>query len=234
MHRRSYLLLSAGALFGSAGCLGNSDGRNVDSTLFAGTDQFETDGDDERSTHSFDGEGADDGDERTDTFELTADGPTVVEYDHDGEESFTVWFVDENGERVAPGYSAQGPFEGQTIHALEPDTYGLTVEADGEWSLTVHDLPVYTSGRSLPIETDGMLTDVIGPIEFPDGEAVSFTVSAANSPEHGGLLFDRHGELGPQVFGLEGDVEDETISGAVSGIGYLFVESGGTWEITIE
>lgn len=230
MNRRSYLTAAAGAALALAGCVGSGAERDEGArTPYADAEtDYEYDGDDP-VTHAFEGEGS----ETTDTVSLTTSGPTVVELDHDGEEAFTVWFVDEDGERVELAYGAVGPFVGRSIHALDPGTYGLSVDADGAWTADVTELPVYESGESLPLELDGVLVDVVGPVDFPEGGEVTFSLSASDGAGHQSFLYDRHGDLVAEIHREEGDVDDASVTGDVSGVGYVFVESDGEWSLSI-
>lgn len=238
--RRSYLALSSGALAGLtgvAGCLGGEDSQSPPWPPYADTTfDYETDGSDP-VTHSFSGSGDPDSEapHTTDSFELSTDGPIIVEYDHDGEDRFNAAFLDSAEEVLAAGINAIGPFEGRTLHSIDPQTASLTVVADGEWTIDVIELPVYDSGAPLPIEHESALTDVLGPIEFSEATETQFTFTASGGERHLVDVFDRAGEYsGLRLFAADSDVDEETITQGISGVGYLLVESGGEWTLSIE
>jgi len=239
MNRRSYLLLSGGALTAVAGCTGDGDGNGERTPYADSSNSYESDGGDV-VTHTFSGTGTAGGDDSdgepayTDTFSHNTTGPTIIEYDHDGDDTFSVWFVDENQDRISLGYSAVGPFEGRTIHSLDEQTLGLSVDADGDWEVSVTELPVYNTGESLPVTVESILVDVVGPIEFSDDSDITFTFTATGGAGHTVDLFNREGELSARVFEIEDDVEDETLTADIGGVGYILVESGGEWELSID
>ncbi len=240
LNRRSYLALSSGALAGLtglAGCLGGEDSQSPPWPPYADAIfDYETDGSNP-VTHSFSGSGDPDSDDpqSIDSFELSTDGPIIAEYDHEGEGRFNVGVLDSAGEVLAAGINAVGPFDGRTIHSIDPQTVELTVIADGEWTIDVTELPVYDTGESPPVERESTLTDVFGPIEFPDDAETQFTLSASGGGGHLVDVFDRAGEYsGLRLFATESDVDGETRTEQVSGVGYLLVESGGEWTVSIE
>lgn len=264
MNRRTYLGLTAtGVVGGFAGCSTDFDGR-----------EYPPYPDSETVDLSGDGEG------RTDPFEIVNDGPTLVDAEHTGSESFTVVLgtpitdanspdetadgdganettnetnttnettTDDGIEQVSTVVSATGPYNGRTLHAVGPDSYVLDViEADDEWTATIYDLPAYDDGVgvSLPIEREGELEDVIGPINFGDvaeTDAVDeagdvdetrFEFSASGEGVHRLILTDREADDSLTVTDFEGESED-SVSNGVSGVGYLEVRSFGSWSLSV-
>ena len=198
MNRRQYLSLAAtGAVVGVAGCAGD-EGQ-----------QFPPYPDSEST--EFSGEG----DTVTDSFELINDGPMILEVRHEGDDRFVAFAIDDEEETFVQGgptVQAVGPYRGSSIHNLPLDEYRLEIEADGEWTATVYDLPAYEDGigLSLPVERDGALGGVIGPIDFgelsPKEIAISFDmVTEANWVD----LIDREGEVVGTLYEGSAPPEDE-------------------------
>jgi len=256
MNRRTYLGLTVtGVVGGFAGCSTDSDGR-----------EYPPYPDSETVELSGDGEG------RTDPFEIVNDGPTLVDAEHTGSESFTVVLgtsitdanspsetaddanetvnktnttneatTDDGIEPVSTVVSATGPYDGRTLHAVGSDTYVLDViEADGEWTATIYDLPAYDDGVgvTLPIEREGELEDVIGPINFgdvaetDDVDETQFEFSASGGGVHRLILTDREADDSLTVTDFEGESKD-SVSNGVSGVGYLEVLSFGSWSLSV-
>jgi len=132
--------------------------------------------------------------------------------------------------------SAVGPYDGQTLHAVTPGSYVIHVPtADDTWTATVHDLPVYDDGvgLTLPIENEGGLNDIIGPINFGDREPTEFNFSVTGEGSHTANLIDREGVSRGYIANVMGDA-DESISLPVSGVGYIEIQSFSSWSIQIE
>ena len=198
MNRRQYLSLAAtGAVVGVAGCAGD-EGQ-----------QFPPYPDSEST--EFSGEG----DTVTDPFELVNDGPMILDVRHEGDERFVAFAVDSESETFVQGgptVQAVGPYRGSSIHNLPLDEYRLEIEADGEWTATVYDLPAYEDGigLSLPVERDGALGGVIGPIDF--GELSTKQIDIVFDEATGANwvdLVDREGEVVGTLFEGQGATEPE-------------------------
>ena len=188
MRRRQYLSLgTAGIVLGATGCLGGGDPQyppypDSESTEFLG-----------------------DGDTVTDKFELSGGGPMIVEVQHDGDGRFVAFAVNEDERFVQGGPTVQavGPYRGSSIHNLDNGTYSLEIEASGEWTATVHDLPVYEdeTGLSLPIEREGALGSAIGPIDFGSPGEKRFTIEFDSVEGVNWVdLLDREGETVATLF----------------------------------
>ena len=262
MNRRQYLSLAAtGAVVGVAGCAGD-EGQ-----------QFPPYPDSEST--EFSGEG----DTVTDSFELINDGPMILDVQHEGDDRFVAFAVDDEDEQFVQGgptVQAVGPYRGSSIHNLPLDEYRLEIEADGEWTATVYDLPAYEDGigLSLPVERDGALGGVIGPIDFGELSTKQFDINFDEATEANWVdLVDREGEVVGTLFEGQGatepeddesetdnssetdeestnetDLDDETNrtetdesdastertqSLELSGVGYLSIESGTEWTVSI-
>jgi len=268
MNRRQYLSVGTTAFaLAVAGCMGNDD-----------TQEFPPYPDSEST--EFDGEG----DTVTESFELVNDGPMILDVQHEGDDRFVAFAVDEEDEQFVQGgptVQAVGPYRGSSIHNLALDRYKLEIEADGEWTATVYDLPAYEDGvgLSLPIEHEGALGSVIGPIDFGELSSKQFAIEFEEATEANWVdLVDREGEVAGTLFEGQGptapededeletdnssetgeestnetgsedetnqtesetDAADSTASTEqtqtidLSGVGYLSVESGTEWTVSI-
>lgn len=229
MNRRHYLSVGATAVtLAVAGCTGT------------GSDQQYPPYPDSESTE-FTGEG----ETVTDSFELVNDGPTLLDVDHTGDEAFGVSIVDDDEDRspVAATPFVAGPYTGVSIHNVSVDTYRLEIEASGEWTAIVYDLPAYEDGTglSVPLSREGTLGGVIGPIDFDRG-LVQFDIEFESTEgANRALLVDREGQTAGALFDSQQmdpenqpDVEEDGISRTleVGGVGYLAIESTTEWTVS--
>ncbi len=236
MNRRQYLSVGTTAFaLAVAGCMDTGE-----------TQQFPPYPDSEST--EFDGEG----DTTTDSFELVNDGPMILDVQHEGDDRFVAFAVDDEDQEFVQGgptIQAAGPYRGSSIHSLENDRYRLEVEASGEWTATVYDLPAYEDGVGLhtPIEHEGALGSVIGPIDFGEAATRQFHIEFQEASEANIVeLFNREGEFAGTLFDpettAETDSADETAettetetrqSIEVSGVGYLSIRSGVEWTVSV-
>ena len=264
MNRRQYLSVGTTAFaLAVAGCMDTGE-----------TQQFPPYPDSEST--EFDGEG----DTTTDSFELVNDGPMILDVQHEGDDRFVAFAIDDEDEQFVQGgptVQAVGPYRGSSIHNLPLDEYRIEIEADGEWTATVYDLPAYEDGigLSLPVERDGALGGVIGPIDFGELSTKQFDITFDEATEANWVdLVDREGEVVGTLFEGQGATEPEdedeletdnssdtdeestnetdsddetnqtdtddstapteqTQSIELSGVGYLSVESGTEWSVSI-
>lgn len=233
MNRRQYLSVGATALaLGMAGCTGDD----------AETQQFPPYPDSEST--EFSGEG----DTTTDVVELTLDGPTIFEVEHDGDERFVGFMIDAESEAFvqgAPTVEAVGPYRGLSIHELPTDSYRVAIEASGSWTATVHDLPVYEDdvGNSVPIEQSGELGGVVGPINFGPTSLKQIDIEFGEPSEANwvdlvsregaavGSLFEGRATIGGNESAIDETETSQEIE--VGGVGFLSVESGTEWTVSI-
>jgi len=237
MNRRQYLSVGTTAFaLAVAGCMDNDD-----------TQEFPPYPDSEST--EFDGEG----DTVTESFELVNDGPMILDVQHEGDDRFVAFAVTDDDQEFVQGgptIQAAGPYRGSSIHSLENDRYRLEVEASGEWTATVYDLPAYEDGVGLqiPIEHEGALGDVIGPIDFGEAATRQFhaefqEASEANIVE----LLNRGGEFAGTLFDAETTAETDSANETaevtetetrqsieVSGVGYLSIRSGVEWTVSVQ
>ena len=260
MNRRQYLSFGAtGVVLGVAGCMGDTE----EFPPYPDSESFE-----------FSGEG----DTTTDHFELVNDGPMILDVQHEGDERFVTYAIDDEDTFVQGGPTVQavGPYRGSSIHNLELDEYRLEIEADGEWTATVYDLPAYEDGigHALPFEREGALGSAIGPIDFGEPSQKEIEIRFDEAVESNWVdLVDRNGEIVGTLFEgsgpvtpddvesddtdnstdsednetadnetnetVEDDADDEPESSEqtqqldLSGVGYLSVESGTSWTISV-
>lgn len=263
MNRRTYLGLAAVGVAGSiAGCTEATDGREYPPYPDSNTTELS-------------GERV----ETSDVFEVSLDGPTLIELEHEGSENFTVVLDVPSGENTDNGgnetvehggnetadnggnitadsdesdldieveegeeidpietvAAAVGPYNGRTLHSVDPGSYVLHVlEADAEWNATVYDLPAYDDGEGveLPIDSEGEQYDVIGPIDFGEESTVDFEFGASGEGLHRAFLTDRTGTESLTVAEIEGE-GSESVSQDISGVGYLEVLTVFSWSLHI-
>lgn len=235
MNRRTYLSVgTTGLVVGLAGCTATDNGSDPN--------PYPPYPDSETTEFSGDGETT------TEPFELTQEGPMIFEVDHDGDDRFVAFMIDAETESFAQGgptVEAVGPYRGFSIHNLPTDSYRVEIEATDEWTATVHDLPVYEDGvgQSLPIERDGELGGVIGPIDFGETSPKQFDIEFETATEANWVdLMDREGntvgslfEGRPTVGGSETEIDETeaTHEIEVGGVGFLSVESGTVWTVSV-
>jgi len=239
MYRRTYLSVAAtGGMLALAGCTtgDGADGDTEDEQTYPPYPDSET--------TDFSG----DGDTTTEVVELTQDGPTIFEVEHEGDEQFVAFMVEAESEEFvqgAPTVEAVGPYRGFSIHELPTDSYRVEIEASGSWTATVHDLPVYEDGvgHSLPHEQSGELGGVIGPLNFGAGGLKQFDIEFSEATEANWVdLVDREGGTVGSLFegratvgGNESAVDETDVTQEIDagGVGFLSVESGTSWTVSI-
>jgi len=65
-------------------------------------------------------------------------GSTVFRLRHDGSQYFTVWLLDNKGQKVEMLANEAGPFNSsKTVEIDQPGVYILDIAADGSWTITV-------------------------------------------------------------------------------------------------
>lgn len=240
MQRRTYLAAATGSLVGLAGCMTGENGTSNED----GSDEQQYPPYPDSESTDFSGEG----ETTTDVVEITQDGPTVFEVEHDGDEQFVAFMVEAESEEFvqgSPTIQAVGPYRGLSIHQLPTDSYRVEIEASGEWTATVHDLPVYEDGTgySLPLERTGELGGVIGPIDFGEPSLKQVDIEFNEESEANWVdLVDREGGVAGSLFegratigGEESAVEatEATEQVDVGGVGFLSVESGTEWTVSV-
>lgn len=242
MKRRYYLSAGTAALTVCvAGCTG-ADTSDPDNETSSEPDDGTTVSEEfppypDSESMSFSG----DGETVTDGFELTHDGPTILEVEHEGDEAFDVSITEADASTpVAAIPSVLGPYSGRSIHDLTKGDYTLDIGASGAWNITVYDLPAYEGGTglSVPLDRDGTFGSVVGPIDFPDG-SVPFEITFDSTESiNRALLVDREGQTAGALFDnqqMESDGDTDTTSQTVdvSGVGYLAIESTTGWQLSI-
>ncbi|USZ72033.1 hypothetical protein [Natronosalvus halobius] len=158
-------------------------------------------------------------------------GLTVVEATHTGGSSnFQVHLVPSEGDFDEMFVNEIGEYEGATAALIDSDTYQLDVEADGDWEITIRQ-PRATSGDSLPQSIDGTVNEVFGPFEFGGSHTAV--------GEHRGdgnfivQVYPPEGDWGELVFNEIDEYEGETTF-RHDGVGYVAVEAGGDWSLSLE
>ncbi|MFP6570887.1 MAG: hypothetical protein VB815_10345, partial [Dehalococcoidia bacterium] len=77
------------------------------------------------------------GDNVTDFIRLS-EGMEIISESHVGEGNFVVWLLDEDGDNLKLLANDIGNYEGSTSVRIDsPGSYIITVEADGDWTVTV-------------------------------------------------------------------------------------------------
>lgn len=206
MNRRNYLTtLTAGGIAMTAGCTALGEDDEAESSQDTPYPPYPDSITTERSGNEVG---------RSDTFEIENEGPTIIEIEHEGEGPITVSVDDADDTIRGVLVQAAGPFKGASIFALTPGTYELNIaEVDEAWSAVIHDLPVYEDGIGidLPIDRNGRLYSVIGPINFDELNDTTFEFEGSGSNHHEGLLIDRNGESQGLIF-EESDRGDQALT----------------------
>jgi len=191
----------------------------------------------------------------TDSFELTREGPTIIDTDAgdaDADDRFLVTLVSATDGTEYRVIEVLGPFTGRNLINPPPGEYRLAVEqASADWTATVYDVPAYDtdSGVELELEPPVVFEDgldaVVGPIMFaPDGETqqIEFDLMVSDSESsHVLSVYDSEGQpafeteegrfsaLINSVTGNLGPVSVE-----IGGIGYIVVDTNTTWTLRAE
>lgn len=257
MRRRTYLVTTALAL-GLAGCASDdsqggdggeqavSDGgqtptETADRDTQTGIDTADTN--EEQTTTTNDsaagvepvqvpGSGTD----TTDNFELVG-GATIVDFEHSGESNFIVELLAVEGEdaRDTGLVNQIGSVSGGTAVGVQPGTYRMNVDADGDWSITLAQ-PRDVDPVALPIKESGDGPSYFGPVAFEG--VTEFTGSHAGDSnfivETVPLeLGDLGMAIGTIVFNEVGEFEGQT-SERIGDVGYVSVNANGEWSIEIK
>lgn len=252
MRRRTYLATTALAL-GLAGCAsddgdgdGGGDGGNQTPTETAAGDAetdtaATTEGQPATTTEGstagvepmdFSGSGTD----TTDNFELVG-GATIVDFEYSGESNFIVELLAVEGEdaRDAGLVNKIGSTSGGTAVGVQPGTYRLNIDADGDWSITLAQ-PRNADPVELPIEESGDGPTYVGPVTF--GGVTEFTGSHAGDSnfivetvpvEPGDLGM----AIGTVVFNEIGEFEGQT-SERIKNPAYVSIDANGEWSLQIQ
>jgi hypothetical protein len=245
MRRRSYLSTTALAL-GLAGCASEDgesssdggDGGEQPATTEAGDTETQTEQPTETAqaagTEAMDFSGS--GTDTTDNFELVG-GATVVDFEHSGESNFIVDLLAVEGEdaRDTGLVNQIGSVSGGTAVGVQPGTYRMNVDADGDWSITLAQ-PRDVDPASLPVEESGNGPTYIGPIEFEG--VTEFTGSHSGDSnfivQTVPLELDDLGmAIGTVVFNETGDFEGQT-SERIENVGYVNINADGEWSLEIK
>ena len=160
-------------------------------------------------------------------------GLTVVEGTHDGESNFQVQFYGEDDDQYGTVFFNEiGAYEGASAELLDPSSYMIDIEADGDWTLEVRQ-PRATAAEAdnLPQSLEGNTPDVIGPINF-SGRHVAYGDHDGDS-NFQVQVFPEDGYFGEVVFNEIGEYEGETTF-SHDGVGWVDVEADGNWTVEIE
>jgi hypothetical protein len=247
MRRRSYLATTALAL-GLAGCASedgesSGDGGDGGGEQPATTEGEATETQTEQPTETVQAAGTEamdfsgSGTDTTDNFELVG-GATVVDFEHSGESNFIVELLAVEGEdaRDTVLVNQIGSVAGGTAVGVQPGTYRMNIDADGDWSITLAQ-PQDVDPASLPVKESGSGPTYIDPIEFESG-VTEFTGSHSGDSnfivetvplEPGDLGM----AVGTVVFNETGEFEGQT-SERIENVGYVNINADGEWSLEIK
>lgn len=156
-------------------------------------------------------------------------GLTVVDASHSGESNFQVSLV--NGSEFDDNFiNVIGDFDGAQADLIESGEYLLDVNADGRWSVDIHQ-PREGSGDVLPKSLSGSGPDVVGPLEFGGTHVAQGSHSGSSNFQV--QIFPMKGSFGELVFNEIGEFEGETTF-KFSGVGWVDVNADGSWQINLE
>ena len=179
----------------------------------------------------------------TDSFELTREGPTIIDTDAgdaDADERFLVTLVSATDGTEYRVIEVLGPFTGRNLINPPPGEYRLAVkQASADWTATVYDVPAYDIDSEVELEleppvafNDG-LDAVLGPIDFGAQQPIEFSLSVDTDDDYNLSLIDSNGEqVELLIQSIVGQTDPQVR--AVGGIGYLAVDTNTTWTLRAE
>ena len=179
----------------------------------------------------------------TDSFELTREGPTIIDTDAgdaDADERFLVTLVSATDGTEYRVIEVLGPFTGRNLINPPPGEYRLAVkQASADWTATVYDVPAYDIDSEVELEleppvafNDG-LDAVLGPIDFGAQQPIEFSLSVDTDDDYNLSLIDSNGEqVELLIQSIVGQTDPQVRD--VGGIGYLAVDTNTTWTLRAE
>ncbi|MFC4438220.1 MULTISPECIES: hypothetical protein [Natrialbaceae] len=157
-------------------------------------------------------------------------GLTVIDAVHSGSSNFQVHLASSTDDRHALFVNEIGEYAGESARVLEPGTYSLEVEADGDWWLEVRQ-PRIPSVEDLPQSLHDTKPRVVGPFEF--GGSYTATCSHRGDRNFQVAILPTEGQLDEFVVNEVGSYTGEATF-SHTGLGCIGVEAHGEWTLEFE
>lgn len=176
------------------------------------------------------------------TISIEGRGPSILTFEYSGEGGYMLYVYD-------PSLSVVDVIEGgasetrRMILPTTPGEYEIRVrDTEGSWRLIVEDHGEHSESDSIlttpPLSYEGDSIEVIGPINFNPEIKTQFEIMfEQSSGVHKLKLYDPNGWLSSEIgeFDLdEADSSRVSVSDYIGGVGYLLIESDGSWEIDVD
>ncbi len=87
-------------------------------------------------------------------FELPA-GLVTFQMTHDGQSNFIAHLLDDQGQMVDSLANIIGPYNGSKALGVSAGTYLMDINADGNWTITVHNPVPAEEGIAVPVQGNG-------------------------------------------------------------------------------
>lgn len=159
-------------------------------------------------------------------------GLLTVGLSHQGESNFIVYLVDaETGEEKLL-VNTIGDFDGTIATNVPEGEYLLDIQADGGWDAGIEQ-PRYSQVEVGSLPADASETDyaVLGPYQFEG--VTKFTIDAETDSNVIVYLMDHRGNKVELLVNEIGPHEGSTTI-RQEGVGHIFVETEGSWTVTLE
>lgn len=159
-----------------------------------------------------------------------AGGLVTANAEHSGGDNFIVQLVPNQGDYNTLFINTIGSYQGVAAELAAEGTYQLSVEAGGDWEIELQQ-PRASSGESLPLEWEGSMPNVYGPVEFGGPH----TLTATHNGEQNFIVrvMAPEGDFATLAVNEIGQYEGTT-SFRHSGVGYIDVQADGDWSLEIE
>jgi len=167
----------------------------------------------------------------TESFTPELAGPTVFAFAYQGSSNFAVWLLDDSGSRQDLLANVIGAYSGVRMTGAA-GTHYLEVDTTGPWSVEIRSLPVYETGQSLPVHGGRDYASFVGPVQFPGSARATF--SASSQGNNVAWLRDAFGQKADLLFNTIGPQNEISTTVQGSGVGYVGVQSNGTWSLDLE
>lgn len=162
-------------------------------------------------------------------------GLTVVSFDcRPTDAEFVAQFVKSDNPDDTELLNALGETSGRTAFGVPGGEYELSVETEGEWTVTVEQPGADDVEAAAPIPTteDGDGSDVRGPFEFA-GAVDVFATHEGDEEFDVEVLDERGGSIADNLFDTTGPFEGEATF-THGGYGWFDVTTLGSWSLDVE
>lgn len=175
----------------------------------------------------------------TDEFEIEKSGPTVLFFEHTGEDRVFIELINRKTGHIRRLMDFVGSETVRTLHTLPVSSYKIRIRGSpSEWSLSLSNYDVHQPDdrqtSSLPLTLDGSHYYAVGPIHFDPVSDVEFVMRVENGGSHRVGLYDEQGVFVNDVFRFQStDVDEQEFVIRLNGVGYLSIETASEWSLSI-